>query len=115
MTPAASTTARLWPATVWLMGLTSPSLSKGYDAQTFQGYSAVLNLHLRWEQGQLGWYDPATGRHISRFSDERSRADTAEARAAAAEARADAERQARIAADARVRELEAELRRREMS
>ena len=78
------------------------------DAVTFQGYSAVLNLYLRWEQGQLGWYDPATGRHIIRFSDERERAD--------------AERQARIAAEvraaaaaARVRELEAELRRREMS
>ena len=24
-----------------------------------QGYSAVLNLHLRWEQGQLAWYDPS--------------------------------------------------------
>lgn len=25
-----------------------------------QGYSAVLNLHLRWEQGRLAWHDPAT-------------------------------------------------------
>ena len=29
-----------------------------------QGYSAALNLYLRWEHGQLGWYDPATGQHI---------------------------------------------------
>ena len=53
-----------------------------------QGYSRVLNLYLRWERGQLAWYDPATGRHITTFEDERSRADIAEARADAAEARA---------------------------
>ena len=58
--------------------------------ETWQGYSSVLNLHLRWEGGQLGWYDPATGRHIPRFGDER---------------------EARIAAEERVRELEAELER----
>ena len=23
-----------------------------------QGYSAALNLYLRWEQGQLRWHDP---------------------------------------------------------
>ena len=62
-----------------------------------QGYSRVLNLYLRWEQGQLGWYDPATGRHILTYNDQRARADTAEARADTAEARA--------------RQLEAELRR----
>ena len=57
---------------------------------TLQGYSAALNLHLRWEAGQLRWHDPATGRHIVTLEDERARADRAEARA---------------------RELEAELRR----
>ena len=30
------------------------------DDDVLQGYSAALNLILRWEQGQLGWYDPAT-------------------------------------------------------
>ena len=45
-----------------------------------QGYSEVLNLHIRWERGQLRWHDPATGRHIATFEDERARADTAEAR-----------------------------------
>ena len=54
-----------------------------------QGYSAALNLNLRWENGRLGWYDPAAGEHIATFDSERSRAD---------------------AAEARVRELEAELR-----
>ena len=55
-----------------------------------QGYSEVLDLHIRWESGQLRWHDPATGRHIATFQDERTRADNAEAR---------------------VRELEEELRR----
>ena len=68
------------------------------DDGAFQGSSAVLDLNLRWEEGQLGWYDPATGRHIIRFDDERKRAD--------------AEHAARMAAEARVRELEAELERR---
>ena len=66
---------------------------------SLQGYSAVLNLFLRWENGQLGWYDPATGRHILTFDDERSRAEQEQA--------------ARLAAEARVRELEAELARRD--
>ncbi len=61
------------------------------DDRTFQGYSVVLDLNVRWEDGQLGWHDPATGRHIVRFDDERT---------------------ARMAAEARVRELEAELERR---
>ncbi len=66
---------------------------------SLQGYSPVLNLHLRWEDGVLGWYDPATGRHIPTFEAERAGRLQAEARAAAAEAR--------------VRELEEELRRRQ--
>ena len=53
-----------------------------------QGYSEVLNLLLRWENGQLRWHDPATGRHIATFEDER---------------------EARLLAEARVRELEARL------
>ena len=69
-----------------------------------QGYSPVLDLHLRWEQGQLAWYDPATGRHITTFEDERTRADRAEAEL-------NAEREARAASETRVRELEAEIRR----
>jgi hypothetical protein len=83
-----------------------------------QGYSAVLDLILRWEQGQLLWIDSDTGRHITRLSDERERADNAEARADNADARANAEQADRIQADARadtaearVRELEEKLRR----
>ena len=32
-----------------------------------EGYSEVLNLNIRWEDGELGWYDPATGLHIATF------------------------------------------------
>ena len=55
-----------------------------------QGYSDVLDLNIRWHDGRLEWYDPATGRHIVTFDDERA---------------------GRIQAEARVRELEEELRR----
>ena len=67
-----------------------------------QGYSRVLNLLLRWENGQLRWHDPETGRHIVTFEDHR------EARIQA-EARAHEQREARIRAEARVRELEERL------
>ena len=86
------------------------------DGGSLQGYSAVLNLNLRWAlsgrtpyryglpRGRLGWHDPTTGQHITTLEDER------EARIAA-EARAAAEREARLAAAARLRELEERLRR----
>ena len=70
-----------------------------------QGYSAVLNLLIRWEHGQLRWHDPETGQEIPTFEGEKARADAAE------EAQAQAE-EGRLAAEARVQELEAELARR---
>ncbi len=57
-----------------------------------QGYSAVLNLFIRWDHGQLGWHDPETGQHIVRYEDLEAQRD---------------------AAEARVRELEAELEQRQ--
>ena len=71
-----------------------------------QGHSAVLGLLVRWEHGELRWRDPRTGREIPTFEQERTRADAAE------EAQAQAE-QGRLVAEARVRELEAELARRD--
>ncbi len=65
-------------------------------AGVLQGYSQVLNLHIRWENGQLGWHNPETGRQIANLEDER-------------EARIRAE-EARLLAEARVRELEERLR-----
>ena len=74
-----------------------------------QGYSAVLNLLIRWEHGRLAWHGPATGRHIATFESERERADREREARAAAEAERNAEREARLAAEARVRELEERL------
>ena len=50
------------------------------SGEVLQGHSEVLNLDWRWEEGQLGCYDPATGLHIATFDTERARADAAEAR-----------------------------------
>ena len=62
-----------------------------------QGYSAVLGVNIRWVRGQLEWHDPRTGRPIPGLEDElRGREE---------------ERRARLAAEARVRELEEQLRR----
>ena len=63
-----------------------------------QGYSPLLDLRLRWEDGDLVFHNPATGLPIANLAGERARADSAEARAAAAEAR--------------VRELEEQIRHR---
>ena len=87
---------------------------------SLQGYSPVLDLNLWWEQGELVFHDPATGRRIATLEDERAaRIAEQEARAAAeadcnaeqearavAEAELNTERAARIAAEARVREME---------
>ena len=70
----------------------------------FQGHSNALNLDLHWERGQLGWYDPETQRHIIRFDDER-------ATRIAQTQQLTAEVKGRLASEARVRQLEEELRR----
>ena len=61
------------------------------------GHSESLNLTLCWEEGQLRWWNPATGLYLLTHDEE-----------AAGHV---AEREARLAAEARLRELEAELRR----
>ena len=73
---------------------------------SLQGYSPVLDLNLRWEQGELVFYDPATGRRIATLEDERAARIAEQEARAAAEAEINTEREARIAAEARVRELE---------
>ena len=67
-----------------------PIAVAGLPGGDLQGYSAALNLNLRSAGEELEFGDPETGRRITTFEDERARAD---------------------AAEARVRELEAELRR----
>ena len=68
-----------------------------------QGQSDVLNLILRWDNGDLHWIDPDTNRHIPTFDDER------EGRLAEREGRRAAELRA-SAAEAQVRALQDELR-----
>ena len=101
-------------------GVYQPIAIEKLEEDILQGHSEVLNLDLRWEQGQLKWYDPETGRHIATYDDQVTRADHAEVRADHAEVRADeaeaelrVEREARTALEARVRELEAQLRHRD--
>ena len=84
------------------------------------GYSEVLGLSLCWvpgisPDGKLRFWDRAAGRYLREPAEEEARANAAEAQAAAAETRANDERDARLAAEARIRQLEAELRRRENS
>ena len=72
---------------------------------SLQGYSAALGLYIRWEEGEIVFYDPETESRIATFEDEREARIAAEARVANARARA-------AAAEARVRKLEEKLRRR---
>ena len=118
-------------------GVYQPIPIEHISPDILQGYSQVLNLLLRWENGELRWHNPQTGQHIATFADAQARADLAEdlaSRAAAragqeraarlqaedragraedradrAEDRADQERAARLQAEARTRELEARL------
>ena len=76
------------------------------DDGILQGYSAVLNLNIRWANGGLEWHDPKTGRHIVTFNDVRKLTDSDRERH-----RFYVERTARWQAEARIRELEAELQR----
>ena len=71
-----------------------------------QGYSTALNLFIRWKHGELGWHDPETGQHIVRYGDLLDMAKSE------SESRSRAEAQ-RNAAQDRIRELEAELVRRD--
>ena len=67
-----------------------------------QGYSQALGLLIRWEQGHLRWIDPQTEDHIPTIQSER------QGRIAAEQER-DTERQARLNAEAQLRDLRAEL------
>ena len=79
------------------------------------GHSDVLGLDPCWDDGKLRWYDPSTRQHLLTFTEEQeARVAEREARVAEQEALL-AEREARIAAEARVRELEDQLRAREQS
>ena len=81
------------------------------SAEVLQGESAVLGLWLRWEQGTLGWYDPETSQHIPTFDSTRAQLVAEREDRLAERERHLTEREGRLSAEARVRELEEELRR----
>ena len=84
-----------------LAGRYQPLALETLAGGALQGYSEALDLYLRWEQGRLLWVNPATGVPLLFYAEQSARAETAEAQAA----------QERAAAEARIRELEAEIRR----
>ena len=69
-------------------GRYEPIAIEEVEAGVLQGYSAALGLFVRWERGELRWHDRKTGQEIPTFEQDRN---------------------GRLAAEARVRELEAEL------
>ena len=71
---------------------------------SLQGHSDILNVDVRWIDGRLVWYDPATGEPVATLDSLR------EAFAEEREA-LNRERDARIQAEARVQELEEQIRR----
>ena len=82
------------------------------------GYSAALGLEVWWDNGEIRFRDPASGRFLPTITETVEARQSAEARAEAeraarafAEEQAEAERAARQAAERRVAEMEAELRR----
>ncbi len=86
------------------------------DANRCRGYSAVLDLYVCWEYGNLRWYDHHAGEYLLTFFDERNmrlqetaRADEEAFARQLAETRADEEAQARQLAEAENRRLRAQL------
>ena len=83
-----------------------------------KGYSRILRVSLCWQDDKLKFYNPETGSYLTGFAEERAARQAAEydreaERAArqAAEYDREAERVARQAAEARIRQLEEQLRR----
>ena len=78
-----------------------------------QGHSAVLGLFIRWDHGELEWWDPKTEAPIPTLETERESRLEAERGQLEAEQGRQVERQGRLEAEARIRELETELARRD--
>ena len=98
-------------------GVYQPIDIEELDDGRLRGYSEALGLYVCWEEGMLRFFDPVTDSYLRSHQEDAARAEIAEARAreetdlSRAEARAREETTARERAEARVAELEAELRR----
>ena len=87
-----------------------PILGNAEDG--YWAHSHALALDVCWQRGQLRWYDPAAGSYLLTHDDALNELIATRDARFAAEAELAAERLARITAEARVRQLEEELRRR---
>ncbi len=76
-----------------------------------RGRSPLLGLDLCWTEGRLRFYDPAAARWLENHTETAARADAEQTAREAAEYLAAAEQTRADAAEARMAELEAELRR----
>ena len=74
-----------------------------------RGYSDVLELYLCWDRGRLRFYDPKTRAFLQDPTELEEERDAERAARRTAETELDRERTERLAAEARVRELEARL------
>ena len=74
-------------------------------------HSDALNLDVWWIEGELRFWDPAAGNWLLTHEEEQAARLAAEDARQIAEARAQEERDNRLAAEARMAQLEAELRR----
>ena len=69
-----------------------------------RGYSEALGLYVCWEDGMLRFFDPVAESYLRSHEEDVGLVETAEARAGATEVRADEERAGRMAAEARAQE-----------
>ena len=94
---------RRWPATAMVDGVYQRiEISGSGRIRPLGPHSDVLGLDICWESGHLRWWNPETRAYLETHD------EVAGARLAEHEAYL-AEREARLAAEARIRELEAEL------
>ena len=77
-----------------------------------KGHSEVLGLSLCWDENWPRLYDRVTGTYLEGWPEVWAAREAAELRAAEAETQVAVEQAGRLAAEARIRQLEAELRRR---
>lgn len=92
-------------------GVYQPIAIEMLSDDRLRGYSEALGLYVCWEDGMLRFFDLGTESYLRSHDEDEARATSAEARAGTAEARARDEEAARLAAEARMAELEEELRR----
>ncbi len=75
------------------------------------GHSEVLGLDVCWDKGRVRFYDPVSARYLPDAEELKAERDAAVTYALTAEAERDAERFARLAAEAHAMTVESEVRR----